>query len=728
MTISIWRYSHLALAVSSFVFIVLAAVTGVILAFEPISNRIKPYKVDGLDKISLAETTQAFQEKYPEVLEMEIDANDFFIASVFTEEGDNLNGYFNPETGEFLGEKAEPSRFFQTITNFHRSLFLKGVGRFFVGLCSFLLFLIAISGAILVIKRQRGVKKFFTKIVKEDFSQYYHIVLGRLSLIPIIIITLTGTYLSLEKFDLLPKVETTHQIDFDAINESPKIDPAEFPVFKNTMLSEVKSIEFPFSPDVEDYFTLKLNSRELVVNQFTGEVLSELKSPMVTIFSDLSMEWHTGQGSILWSVILAIATVNILFFIYSGFKMTFKRTASKIKNKYKKDECDYVILVGSENGNTLIFAILFHKALLKAGKKAFITQLNNVDTFKNLEHLIVFTATYGEGEAPTNASKFLNVADQKLKQPFSYSVIGFGSLAYPNFCQFAIDVDQKLEVLGNRLMPVCKINDKSYASFIEWVASWNNNTGSAVVLPKDIKIKPKNIKLFKVLQKTNVRKNPDDTFIIKLKPKRFQKINSGDLLAVYPKNDHIERLYSIGKKGRTIQLSVKHHNNGLGSGFLNGLNPNDSLKARVVNNTAFHFPKKAPQVILIANGTGIAPFLGMIEENKKDIETYLYLGLRTEKSFDLYRDQIDSFLNNQKLNKFHLALSKEKEQLYVQHLLKKDANHIAQVMQNGGVIMICGSLSMQDDVLKTLEDICETQIQKPLDYFQKKQQLKMDCY
>ncbi|MCB0434087.1 MAG: hypothetical protein KDD18_14235, partial [Mangrovimonas sp.] len=44
ITISIWRYSHLALAVSSFVFIILASLTGIILAFQPISEQIKPYK------------------------------------------------------------------------------------------------------------------------------------------------------------------------------------------------------------------------------------------------------------------------------------------------------------------------------------------------------------------------------------------------------------------------------------------------------------------------------------------------------------------------------------------------------------------------------------------------------------------------------------------------------------------------------------------------------------
>lgn len=205
MTISIWRYSHLALAVSSFVFICLAPVTGIILAFQPISEQIRPYKVDCFNQITLAESLEAFKSQYPEVISLEVDSNDFVLASVLTEEGEALEGYFNPKTAEYLGKKIETSKFFQWTTNVPRSFFIKGTGRFLVGLCSFLLLLIAVSGSILILKRPRSFKKFFSRIVNDDFAQYWHVDLGRLSLIPILIITLTGVYLSLEKFDFLPK-------------------------------------------------------------------------------------------------------------------------------------------------------------------------------------------------------------------------------------------------------------------------------------------------------------------------------------------------------------------------------------------------------------------------------------------------------------------------------------------------------------------------------------------
>ena len=58
---------------------------------------------------------------------------------------ESLDLYIDPLTGESLGKVAPRSSIYQFATTLHRSLFLKGLGRFFVGLVSLLLCLIAIS-------------------------------------------------------------------------------------------------------------------------------------------------------------------------------------------------------------------------------------------------------------------------------------------------------------------------------------------------------------------------------------------------------------------------------------------------------------------------------------------------------------------------------------------------------------------------------------------------------
>ncbi|MGV8812725.1 MAG: PepSY domain-containing protein [Gelidibacter sp.] len=729
MTISIWRYSHLALAISSFVFIFMASVTGIILAFQPISEQIQPYKVDGFNQITLAETLQTFTSHYSEVISLEVDSNDFVSASVLTEDGKSLDGYFNSKTGAYLGEKIEISKFFQWTTNLHRSLFLKGTGRFLVGLCSFLLFLIAVSGTILILKRQRSFKKFFSKIVNDNFSQYWHVVLGRLSLIPIIIITVTGVYLSLDKFDLLPKDSQRHHIDFDALTESPQQNFKDMDVFKNTKLSEVKSVEFPFSDVIEDHYTIQLKNKEIVVDQFSGEILSEIDYPLVKFFSNLSLNLHTGKGSILWSLILAIASANILFFIYSGFAMTLKRRAAKLKNKCKKSDSKYVILVGSENGGTLLFANALQQQLIAVGETVYIAELNTYRKYKKAEHLIVLTSTYGQGEAPTNANKFLKRLEfVKQSQTYSFSVVGFGSLSYPDFCKFAYDIDKAfLNEKSTQLLAPFTINDKSFESFEQWVQVWSEKVGLEIVIPKEKLIsKPKHTKSFEVVSKSNVGDSPDNTFTITLKPKKNLQFTSGDLLAVYPKDDYRERLYSVGKVNGNIQLSVKYYDDGLGSNYLNDFKTGEICKARLLENVNFHLPEKASKIIMIANGTGIAPFLGMLDQNHKKAEIEAYFGLRTKKSFALYEKLLESCINSKKLNSLHLAYSQHHDRLYVQHLIERDGKNIAETLANKGVILICGSLSMYKDVMQTLNVICLEFNKKPLSNYAN--QIKSDCY
>jgi sulfite reductase (NADPH) flavoprotein alpha-component len=91
---------------------------------------------------------------------------------------------------------------------------------------------------------------------------------------------------------------------------------------------------------------------------------------------------HTGRGSVTWAIILGLASLNILMFIYSGFVITFKRTRNKIRNKYKEaEDAEIVILVGSENGSTLGFASHIHSQFNSAGKKSFLTELNQYKAF-----------------------------------------------------------------------------------------------------------------------------------------------------------------------------------------------------------------------------------------------------------------------------------------------------------------------------------------------------------
>ena len=705
MTLSFWRYAHLALALFSSVFLLLASVTGIILAIDAAQEKTLPYKTANFDKITLGETLPILKKTYPEITELSIDYNQFVTLQAIDEDGNDINAYIDPKTSKIVGAPLKKSEFIQWVTGFHRSLFLHEAGRFFVGVISFLLFLISISGFVLVLKRQRGIRNFFSKVIKEYFAQYYHVVLGRLALIPILIIAITGTYLSLERFNFFMGEEKATPIKTELSAEAKNTS-----IFKNTLLSDIKKIEFPFTDDPEEYYIIELKDREIEVNQVTGTVISEKRSPLTIQLYSLSLDLHTGRIHAVWAVILALSCINILFFIYSGFAMTLKRRSSRIKNKFNANESSIILLVGSENGSSFRFANAILKQLIDQGHKAFITELNRFSVYPKAEHIILFSSTHGLGDPPSNANKFKTlIKKQQQQQNIKFSVVGFGSKSYPDFCRFAVEIDQLLETQNwtERFLELQTVNEKSAVEFVSWVKLWSEKTGiHLATTPSLYNHIPKGLQKLMVLDKTSLSET-EHTFILTLRASARTKFTSGDLLAIYPANDSRERLYSIGNHSGNIQLVVKLHPQGLGSGFLNNLEAGNTIKARIINNKAFHFPAKAPKVALISNGTGIAPFLGIIEQNRKKTETHLYCGFRMEtETVSRYKKFSDEMIQKQKLTSFHLALSRENEHIYVMDLIKRDTAFFVDLLQHGGVIMICGSLAMQKDVEIILNDLC----------------------
>ncbi|MEO1259692.1 MAG: PepSY-associated TM helix domain-containing protein, partial [Bacteroidota bacterium] len=244
--INVWRYSHFILAVSSLFFVFLATATGLILAFEPIQKKVQPFHIEDSGHVPLAQLIDSLLYRYDEIIEISTDENGFVIASVISmdEEADG-EFYINPKNGKKIADIPGRNKFFEFVNNLHRSLFLKTTGRVLIGVTSFLLFLIAVTGLMLFIKRQGGIKHLFSKIVKEKSIQYYHVLTGRLMLIPIAIITLSGVYLSLFRFEIIPEAPSQN-ITYLINNTGGKRIPfGEFEIFEKTKIGAVQKLEFP---------------------------------------------------------------------------------------------------------------------------------------------------------------------------------------------------------------------------------------------------------------------------------------------------------------------------------------------------------------------------------------------------------------------------------------------------------------------------------------------------
>ncbi|WP_405397745.1 PepSY domain-containing protein [Maribacter sp. Asnod2-G09] len=731
MTISIWRYSHLTLALVSSLFLIVASVTGIILAVEPISHQAKGYAVENLEEVSLATTIDALKNTYDEVLGLEVESSGFVKASVLTMDMETLDVYVNPVTGEQLGEVKERPYVYTFATNVHRSLFLKSIGRFFVGLISLLLAIIAITGLVLLAKRQGGFLKLFSKVQKDYFELRYHVVLSRWFFIPIVILAVTGVYLSAEKFNLLPDTNVEQQEV--VVNEKAKAynNIKEVPFFKETTLAAVRQVEFPFSDDPEEYYVIALQDREVEVNQQTGAIVSSGDFPFVTLASRLSLVLHTGEGNVIWSIILLLASASILFFMYSGFVMTLKRRkkGKRIAQVLDKDECEYIILVGSESGTAFDFAQRFYNGLTQVGKKVYLTELNKYSTYEKAKNIVIFTSTYGEGEPPTNARKF-SALFSTIQQPnnIDFSVIGFGSLDYPDYCKFAIELDNQLSAAENfqQQLPLFKINKSDFDSFELWMIQYTTKVGFTIPVERPLLKKKKYKKVeFEVLERTDL--NVDNTFLLKLLPKSKVDFTSGDLLEVFPNDDDTVRQYSIARIDDTILLSIKKHELGKGSNYLFGLKIGETIKVAIDRNEDFHFSKNAKKSIFISNGTGIAPFLGMISENTTQ-NISMFWGGREKASMEIYNSVLEKEVSNHESINVFTSFSREGEKQYVQDVVLEQKGLVLKTINQNGTIMICGSLAMQHDVLDVLERILQGNQTISFEAFEKSGQLKTDCY
>ena len=730
MFLSIWRLSHLSLATLSALFLIVLSISGIVLSFSPIKNQISKYRSDELEKITLSSLINNINKNQKEILEIKIDRNDFVEVKAISKKGEMINFYANAKNGEAKGEVEKESRFFKLFRNIHRSLLLKKTGRIIIGIISFILFLLSFSGSILIIKRQLSIRKFYSKVIFDDFYQFWHIINGRMSLVFIVIISLTGVFLSLERFEIInQKKDLIHNIDYEKIEDFSKKTISDFEIFKKIKVSELDFIQFPFSSFVEDQFTVRLKDKELIINQFNGEVISSVDFDFVKKLSRINYNLHTGEGSIIWSVILLISCFSILFFIFSGFKITLKRIQFKSKNSFKEKESEFLILVGSENGNTNRYAKYLQEIISSNNKKVFIDQLDNYKPIENLQQIIILTSTYGLGQPPSNAKKFIKKFQKKpLKKTFNYSIVGFGSRSYPDFCQFAIDVNGLLEKYenGNSILPIKLINNQNQTEFNKWVDDWGAINNFIIQGYQE------NLKLdFEVIKKTKSQKDPNNNFTIRLRPLKKNVFQSGDLIAFQIGENQNERYYSIAKDfNDNIFLSIKRHLKGECSQYLDDLKVKAIIKAKIIKNDNFHAPEDCDNLILIGNGTGIAPLLGMAYENHSKKKIDIYWGSKFKKSLNLYSDIVNELIDEERLSSFNDGYSREEklDKLYVQDLIELKKEEIIENLTNKTQIMICGSTEMGKDVVKKIKEILKDLDGFTFENLEQNNQINVDTY
>lgn len=711
MSLSIWRISHLVLATISSLFLLVAALTGAILSLEPIHEELQTADID--ETISIGQLLEVTENSYTEIASLVKEAGGGVRISIFDDSGES-SFYINPSTGRKIGEIEKTPEIFSFCRTLHRSLFAGAVGRFLVGLSSVILFFIAFSGLMLVFQKQGGVRYLFRKVIKEQRHKDYHTRLGRVMLLMILVVSGTGSYLFLQRFQLIPPADESEQ--HKQVSEEKHIEdsPTAIHPFEHYTLADLNEITFPLVDFGEEHYQLKLSDRSITVHHLNGTVSETTLKNKNELFSELMFAWHTGEGLPYWSILLGFTSLSVVYFMYSGvcIFMSRPKTGKRNANPFAISECAVVIAVGSETGNTMHKAQTLHQAILNEKVKSYLVEMNKFEWADSMTTLLVITSTYGLGAPPSNATHFLNKINtiSRAKKPIFYSVVGFGSKSYADFCGFAVLVDQHLRENGNLkpLLPLQKVNNQNAVTYENWAKSIGQKISIDLTSFHSQERKKESLLKIQCLEKTFSPNKEDNTFLLKLSAPRkvLKEYESGDLLSYRPE-DGIRRYYSLAvcHDRKSLLLSIKKHPNGLASSYFSKLKAGDKVYVSFKRNNDFHFPQDAKKVIMVANGTGIAPFLGMIDNNRNKVPISLYWGGQNNRSYMLYQPVIGRLIQEGKLDGIHTAFSREGDNSYVQHLIEKEMISVMNCLDTQGTLLLCGSLRMQQEVEKLLEKI-----------------------
>ena len=114
------------------------------------------------------------------------------------------------------------------------------------------------------------------------------------------------------------------------------------------------------------------------------------------------------------------------------------------------------------------------------------------------------------------------------------------------------------------------------------------------------------------------------------------------------------------------------------------------------SNPSFHLEYESDKpIIMIGAGTGIAPYIGFLQQIEKQSiqpETLLVFGERYRQKDFLYQEQLEQWLENGILNQLVTAFSRDQEEkFYVQDAMIEHGEKLWSLLSQGAIIYICGS-------------------------------------
>ncbi|MFC4615061.1 molybdopterin-dependent oxidoreductase [Cellulomonas algicola] len=150
---------------------------------------------------------------------------------------------------------------------------------------------------------------------------------------------------------------------------------------------------------------------------------------------------------------------------------------------------------------------------------------------------------------------------------------------------------------------------------------------------------------------------------------------------------------------------------GVCSTFLADAGPDLSVSAYVQPSTHFHPPADpATPMVMVGPGTGVAPFLGFLQERRAlghAGDNWLFFGEQHAATDFYYRDELDALRSDGLLTRLDTAFSRDqRSKVYVQDRMREHGPQLWAWLERGAHVYVCGDASrMAKDVDTALREV-----------------------
>ncbi|HNB25694.1 MAG TPA: PepSY domain-containing protein [Alphaproteobacteria bacterium] len=697
------------------------ALTGAILAINP-ALEWAGSSIPRAGQVSVADLAQRVIERYPGVERMVRKPSGAIVVYYFDAEVPGA-ALVDPRTGEQIAPFM-PSGITRWVTDLHRSFLMGDAGRAAAGTGALAMLVLTLSGATMLAARLGGWRQLFGRI-RGTTSQRLHAQFGRIAVLALLLTAFTGGYMSLTTFGIIPDGMDAEPAFPSAVSGGAPMGVRELAALQATDLTDLRELDFPYSGDLTDVYTLTTAQGMGYVDQATGEMLSYLPNGFLRQVYEMIFMLHTGEGLWWLGLVLGLAALTVPLMTATGIVIWWKRRRAMpgIKANVRAAVADTVILVGSEGNSTWGFAKSLHDALTGAGHRVHTVPMNQfAGGYRSARRMLILAATYGDGAAPSSATQFLTRLEKvKVAAALPVAVLGFGDRQFPKFCQFAKDVEAALAARGwPQLCPLHTVDRQSAQAFSRWSAEIGALIGTDVTIAHT-PATPRTLSLQlveRVEYGTDVQAPiavlrfvlpPDAStgFWRRIRGNGLPRFEAGDLVGILPPDNPVPRFYSLAtsKRDGVLEICVRRHPGGLCSGYLHALKPGDRINAFVRRNPEFRPTAGAAPVVLIGAGTGIGPLVGFIRRNGERRPMHLYFGARDPQSDFLYEAELRKWLADKRLTKLNTAFSRATDRAYVQDRIAADAEALRGLIAHGAQIMVCGGRQMAQALAKVLEEV-----------------------